>query len=327
MRTIFALTALIMTSLAADSFSQSPLRTDFYAQPYAGHSFGKTEYVMDIKTIDGDGNPYRLKSQLEYPLDVLMVGTNVGLTLTPPSGKAWRVELGAFTSVTDPGGTMYDHDWVAVDNEPLQKFSYTESDAEMNSILLTLEVGKTVWLDERRQIELMAGFRWHRIEQDIIGYEGWQLDGNGDRVDVADKTSEALFYRVTYSLPHAGLRGGLRLGRMVHVDGKAAFAIVLVSDYDNHLLRNKDAEARITGHGFIGGAGLRHDLGSTPGRGLFFGLDADILYLTASGRQTQTWYGDDGATEWDDTGTEIGGIPHEINTTQYHVGLVFGWRF
>jgi len=276
--------------------------------PQISHNFGYTEYIMDISILT-DSGLFELKSELEFPLDVVMAGVTVGLYSNAEALYAWSIEGGYFINLDDPGGVMKDHDWMTlVWGQEAEKFSYTESRVEMKSTLVTAEASLRVAHGRSFDLDLWGGFRYQKIEQDVIGYDGWQLDTNLVRHELSG-TEPAIFYRVVYKSPHFGLRSNIRLGRHTSIGAKAAFALVWTSDYDDHLLRFKDAAADITGRGFISGLSLRHRLPYISGRAQpFFELVGGFIYFHASGSQTQYWYGDDPVTEDNDTGTIISGV-------------------
>ena len=103
----------------------------------------------------------------------------------------------------------------------------------------------------------------------------------------------------------------------------ASVGPVFVSDYDNHLLRYKDAEADGTGYGitaeYKGKFLLSH---VSANQRFYFGLHTKLTYMNVSGEQTQSWYGDDPATEdYDDTGLKLSKIPHDFSSIQLHLGF------
>jgi len=301
-------------------------RVKYTLAPQVWQNFGYTEYIMDI-SVPTDSGLLELKSELEFPLDVVMAGVTVGFHSTRVGLYAWSMEGGYFTNLEDPGGVMKDHDWGTLEwGQDAEKFSYTESRAEMKSTLITAEASLRVLHKRSFNLDLWGGFRYQKIEQDIIGFEGWQLDSNLVPQDISS-TERGVFYRVTYKVPHLGLRSGVKLGEYTDLDAKAAFALVWTSDFDDHLLRKKTATADISGHGFISSVGARYLVPAGGRVQPFFELVAGILYFHASGSQKQRWYGDDPITEDDDTGLSISGIPHEINSRQASVGVKVGVAF
>jgi hypothetical protein len=108
-------------------------------------------------------------------------------------------------------------------------------------------------------------------------------------------------------------------------DTKLTYLQVFASDYDDHLLRNKISVADVYG----GGGSLRSEFTiHSDKRGAaqpLVALYLEVLYLKATGDQTQTWYGDDPASpNEDDTGQQISGIPHDVESLQINVGIRIG---
>ncbi len=319
-----SITVAIVLSLCQASLSQSEVK--FTLAPQVSQSFGYTEYIMDLVG-HSDTGLVVLGSKLEFPLDVLLVGAKFRMRSIGDSLGAWWIEGAAFTNVDDPERVMKDTDWTKKRANLVLDDSYTESRAQMSSILLTIEAARCVVQRENVSLAAWAGFRYHRIEQDITGWEGWYIDS----LLVLHRrsgTKQGIFYRVTYKLPHVGLLSEIKYHRRISLELKAAYALVLASDFDDHLLRHKDATASMTGHGILSGANIRCRLPVSGKVQPFFELVAGFAYLHASGSQTQTWYGDDPITpDVDDTGTIRSGIPHEVTSRQAYLGLKVGLGF
>jgi len=292
-------------------------------KPYFGLNSGKTDYTMDLKYPDG-GFTYFLKSQLEFPLDQTMVGGEVELKLQPGTQREWAFAVGFCTHANDPSGIMYDHDWTNYPSRIYEKVSYTESDAKGKNYILMVALDKLMLIGNKGSISLSGGFKYQKIEQDIYGLKGWQLDLDGVKFEFDIPDVHGLFYEITYKLPNAGFRINYFLNQKLSFNSRIAYTRALITDFDDHLLRFKTTESEITGNGLLADFGLRMDFGNIPGRGLFIEFDGDFTYIKASGTSTQSWYGDDPLSEEDDTGQILTGIPHEISTTQFRIGLVLG---
>ncbi len=334
--------ALFFVSLICQPLSAEKA-VRFTVDPFISHNFGYTEYIMEWSgylATPTDTGPYFLSSELEFPLDVIMLGAKIGLHSTKDTIYAWSIEAGYSTNLDDPGGIMKDHDWETVKRViegdtvyswgQVEKFSYTESSAEMNSTQLTLDGFLRVFHKRNFSLDLWGGFRYQKIEQDIIGYNGWELIRNTSEAFVVPKAGNklALYYRVTYKSPHLGLRSNIKLGTRVRLTTQAAFAPVWVSDLDDHLLRFFTTTADINGSGVVSGAGIHMNLSNTSTLTSVVSLTCDLLYFHASGNATQESY-DNPATPEIDEGESlpVPGVPHEINTFQLNVGLRVGLTF
>lgn len=315
--------------------------------PTLGSSFGKTEYIMDIQQtltdesgniiVDDNGQPvvWRLKSQLEFPLDVIMGGATVRFELASDPDFLW-FEGGIYTNLEDPGGDLKDSDWEGVTSIlDFTQFSYTESEAKMDGLMLNFEGGLRLFNPGKTSISALAGFRYFKIQQDVVGYDGWFRTFNENTLTYSDEifpqSGSGLvgYYEVTYRQLQLGLVISTQLQPNLTGRIKAAYSPVWFEDYDDHILRNKEAVADGDGNGFIGLASLRYDFDSGGGPLKPF-LDAGVEYvlISTSGLQTQSWYGDDPASpDVDDTGLSIGGIPHEVNLNQLNLRLMIGLAF
>jgi omptin family protein len=311
---------LIILLLSAMLSAQTKSHTLNF-KPYLGINTGTTEYIMDLK--DGDG--YFLKSQLEFPLDQTMIGGEVELKLKPGTQQEWAFYFGYYTNIADPSGIMYDNDWWNIRTGLTEKISYTESDVEGKNSIFLVELDKMVLIGKKGSLSLTGGFRYQKIDQDIIGFKGWQLDPENNyepfNFDVPD--IEALTYEITYKLPNGGFRINYFLNEKITFQSRIAYTRALISDLDDHVLRFKTSESDITGNGLLTDFGVRMDFGPQPGKGLFVELVGDLTYISASGTSTQSWYGDDPAAEGDETGESVT-VPHEVNTTQFRIGLAIG---
>jgi len=288
-------------------------------KPYLGLSWGKTEYILNLKDING----FFLKSQLEFPLDQTMFGGEMEYIISPGTPKEWILNFGIFTNINNPSSKMFDHDWTNLRTGIEEKISYTESNADGKNNILLFELDKMVLIGKKGSLSLSGGYKYQKIEQDIIGFKGWQLDQDGIKIEFDFPDIEALTYEVTYKMPNVGFRINYFLNNKISLQSRIAYTRALITDLDDHVLRFKRSESDITGNGLLADFGFRMDLGPQPGKGLFVELVGDLTYISASGTSTQSWYGDDPAAEGDETG-ESATVPHEINTTQFRIGLVVG---
>jgi hypothetical protein len=313
-------------------------KVDFNVSPVIARQFGYTEYQLDIQGLvvapTGDTLLRKARSLLKFPVDALIGGVSFTVMSAPTEKHPWSVEAGVLTNIGDPDGQMKDSDWDQVPGYYDLLWSYTESDAEMRSIILSLEITREMYRRNSLGVSLLAGFRYQRIKQTIDNYAGWQrqLDETtlqySDPITFAVTNVPALTYEVKYGSPQVGLMARLGSQHRSSVSAKAVFAPVFTSDEDDHIQRNKISTASGNGPGIA--AGFKAHL-VTVGNGHttpFVEIVGDLHSLTVSTSQTQRWYGDDPATPtFDDTGTVSTGIPHEIRSTQFSLGLRFGVGF
>ncbi len=326
------LSAISNEQTISDQFLEPTTKTVISFSPSIRRSFGTTEYDMDIQQ-----SGLLLRSLLEFPLDVIMVGGKIELLLNPWHFDQYRFEGSFYTSLTDPSGKMIDSDWSNSDangsSVPYRMFSYTESNAQMKSLLGQLRAERRFYSQENLHVGLFIGFRYSKIEQDIYDFTGWQLDNSGSRINFSLTDTHALFYKVTYKLPHVGMRL-TQTNQYYDLSASVAYSIALVSDVDDHILRGKRSTADINGKGALADVEMKWNIAGKK-KGVFLKLSGDISYIRASGSQTQTWYADE--LVWDPNvndyvvavakGTSITGVPHDINMTRFNLSLEVGLSY
>ncbi len=312
---------LLILIIVSSSIAQSK-QFSLSFKPYIGFNSGKTEYIMELKDIMGNF----LKSQLEFPLDQTMVGGEIDLKILPGTNSEIGFTIGYYTNLNDPSGKMYDHDWWNFRTGSIEKFSYTESDVEGTNNIMLVEVDKLVLLNENGSLSLTGGFKYQKIEQEIFGINGWQLDPDNDWEPFEFNLPDinALYYEITYKLPNIGFRVDYNIVQALSLQSRIAYTRAFITDYDNHKLRFKQTDADITGNGVLADFTVHWNFESMPLKGLFVELSGDVTSIKATGKSTQSWYGDDPVEDGDETDQVFDGIPHEINTTQYRFGIAVG---
>lgn len=296
-----------------------------------GRGFGHTTYILTASYYDDERTLRSVKSELEFPLDVLTFGAEYGGLLWRDGRPFCALEAGFAISISDPASKMFDHDWIkdggpSDNSNPWDKFSYTESGAQMSGTYMRVE--GSYWLLHFGDWHLaaQAAFRYLLIKQDLVGYEGWQIRDNGDRVEISGD-ARGIFYKVSYKLPSVGVRVLRQWHDTFRFDLRMAYVHTLVDDFDDHVLRNKIGVADVDGPGGSAQLSFRYTPTSQNRSRVFLELHSDLLFLDAFGSQTQTWYGDDPASDEDDTGSVVGGIPHDIDLFQVQLSLKAGISF
>ncbi len=318
----FILLALIATSLSAQDI------VSFKFVPQVSGTFGKTEYEMDLHYVDSLGTLERTRSLLEFPLNTI----NAGFSAIIKGGQGaydtdWKIEATILTNLKDPSGTMYDHDWYSTNNGPLTKFSYTESDANLRSLLIETSGFRRIHSGPV-DIYFRMGFDYYHYDFEIIGFTGWQLIDGVPHYFTSNQ--KGIDYKINYYFPHAAIQfeqghpGGNWRGTLM-----AGVGAIFYSDEDDHPLRFKTAISTGTGYGIIGVLSIRRYLGgSYNAKRPYIEATGNVRYYNASGNQTQTWYGDDPASDnFDDTGNSITGLPHDVRELAFRTGLKIGLSF
>jgi len=312
---ILTITTIILLSGVSANAREPGL--EFTISPSVFMWYGSTDYIMELSgtyEIDGGTNLIQtIKSELEFLLDATMVGIRFNLEKQPVNFLPWAVNAGIYINAGNPGSVMKDHDW-----ESLTDYYDTK--------LALLRF----YTKEPFYLSFLGGLRYQHIRQNIIGYDGWQRPYDEVNLQYLDPVpisgaEKGIFYKATYWLPQLGIQAGIAMHRNISLDTKLAYTRIIFSDFDDHLLRNKTAEADCYGNGFISKGGITVWLDTRrSGYKTFISLNYDLMILNADGNQVQRWYGDDGYTDpntgqWVGmrTGDEYYGIPHEINSTQY----------
>ena len=317
----------IIIILLTFQFSNAESYNYFNIAPKFSYSLGHTTYELNTLVAVDNGVPVYANSELEFPLNVFWAGGRVGWYNLNNGRKEWTAEISFMTNVADPGGKMKDWDWFSSPGYADLEFGYTESDAQLKGFKINAELTKRFHSWNFSSAYFVLGFKYQKVEQDIIGFEGWQLNDNLEQVFFSSDLP-ALYYRVTYAQPMAGLRYSHEFNRNASIDLTAAFVYTIADDLDDHLLRYKVSESDGTGGGFLGGFVYHRNFGRMGNKShTFFEISADVMTLKVTTDQFQEWYGDDPITPEDDTGTRLEDIPHEFRSFQLNLGFSLGITF
>jgi len=310
----------------------APDKITLYIVPEFGYNIGVTDYFMDIPAGVVDDREVRLKSKLEFPLGAIAAGGRFGIEKNDDFGLDLSADAGVYFDFNDPSGKMVDDDWLAVENSADFKFSHTKSDVEMDYLRIDVNAQKRFLSLNKSGLYITAGYIYERIEQDIFGYDGWQIDLNDpdlERQYIFNESIHALYYWVIYHMPSVGVNYRLNLSSISNLTINTSGMWVFVEDFDDHLLRNKTAVADGSGPGIKLGLNYRLQPGQQAQKmKLFFDFGGQYLYTSIDTDQTQSWYGDDPATPGqNETGQSFSGIPHEISLSQLNLFIRVGFAF
>jgi len=276
-----------------------------------GYLSGYTSYEIDFPW---DG--YAGKSELKFPFDNWLTGGNISVGYSP-----FYLNFQGWTNISKKtNGDMEDKDWKG---EYL--LSSTKSDADGQMVILDVNLlynfwqGDKPWGDvanifQKGRLGFLVGYKYENFKYDIIGVRDVLGGGN---YNLGEKV---LDYKIQYHIPYLGLnlqyfkdavdKALDTWGVNIWVCGSP---YVIAKDRDDHLLRNKVAQGKVKGYGFL--MGLNTFFNTKNHWICRLGLDySDIM---ADGKQNQYWYGDDPASEdYDDTGDSIEGIDLKIGSSQ-----------
>ncbi|MFI5368495.1 MAG: hypothetical protein ACHQ1F_05725 [Spirochaetia bacterium] len=105
---------------------------------------------------------------------------------------------------------------------------------------------------------------------------------------------------------------------------RAAFTPVFISDTDDHKLRTKLSTASGWGAGVYAKFRGKYQFPRYyKDFSTYIALDGELISYYVSTTQTQYWY----ATSDEPQGTTYTGIGHVVTSTQFQVGLSFGFEF
>jgi hypothetical protein len=281
---------------------------------------GSTDYEIDANAFDPDAadSVSRIRSMLEFPLDVTLFGASASLAIGGPE-QLWTAEVGFETSVSDPGKLMTDVDWI---NEfPV---SYTESNATVSLVMFSGHIYRRVLTRESTSLDLLAGVSYQKIEQDVVGFDGWQdLDQNGVRSPVRG-TDTAIIYEVTYISPELGALAKIDISRSLAANILFTSGMVFASDRDDHPMRGWVSEGDATGVALDSRVDLRFYPPLSQELRLSIGVFGRMRYFYSEGNTTKTWYRDEGSVS---AGTVDADIPYTIKSTQPSFGINVGMTF
>ena len=302
---------------------------DFETQKMFGHT------KFNIKFSDYEplfGADVKGESELEFPLDMFLIGASMRLKGKLKSGEPWRVKLGVFTNLNHPSNDMKDTDWITlpVYNIFHKKFSYTESDAELKTLLVYVEGRFGLVREPKFILELLGGYEYQDFSFEIFGVRGWQ--GWEWDYEVHFDTLHGvnvLDYDVTYHVPYGGMAACFQISPRFNLEAKGAIAPrVSANDHDDHLLRNKTADGDCSGWALKAETDLRWIVFETSSKSNWsLGLGFGFMKISTSGKQEQNWYGDDPVSEEDDTGSRVTGIKQKINSNQITIQAQIGYQF
>ncbi|HKK64792.1 MAG TPA: hypothetical protein VJ967_02980 [Clostridia bacterium] len=296
----------------------------FTVAPYTEVVLGSTEYTLLASGV---------KSRLEFPLNMLVLGLSSTYALRSGESEEWRFHLSAGTAVSGPWGVLKDHDWYLVEDAPPIKFSYTESDAEMFFFEVEAAVEKRLLSARDADLFGSLGYAFQYISQDALGYSGWQYvlvsSGDADNPPTFELLTDsyngiALEYTIAYHRLAAGGVLRWRPYRSFELELSLLPQLMYVSDRDDHVLRNKLSTAAGFGGGLAGCVSLSYRWQGNPEYQSYVSLNGGLLYLRAVTEQSQEWYGDDPGTSGNDTGQKYTGLTHVIQTLQGSFGVSAG---
>jgi hypothetical protein len=306
---------------------------------------GTTEYSLDVTFNAVDSATQTavqesIASLLEFPLDNVIVG--FGFNLKSPTSDKWSINGNFGTSVKDPDDKMFDSDWHA--KLPFFErtlYSFTESDVTMKLFQADINYRRRIAHKSKTSFYAMVGFKYQRIQQDIINFTGWQRFLDDEQHSYGSQFNFsfddlAIVYELNYYIPYFGFAGDFKLSEKFLINLSAAFSYSYFTDTDDHVLRSKLSTANGNGITWLLNGSNRILLNRKKnGKEFFIEIFTDYQKIDIDGAQRQFWYDDEGYTDpitdefivVVEEGTEILGVPHKIKSDQFSIGLMLGFSF
>ncbi len=330
MRTHVTLTVFLLIAfcLFGSAVGAVDLGLDFKTQKMFGHT---TFYIEATEYFAPYATHVKVESELEFPLDVFLVGADMSIKGKLKTGELWSANLGGSRSINNPSGYMKDSDWIGLtEYKWREKCSFTESDAELKTLLVYGEGRFGLVTRPNFILELLGGYEYQDFSFEVFGVRGWQWFGEDTVYFDTLPEINVVDYDVTYHIPYVGIATCLRILSQLSLEAKGSFSPqVSVKDHDDHILRKKTGDGDCRGRAFKLGADLRWSILKTSIKSNWFlGAGFDFMKIDTKGTQEQSWYGDDPASpDEDDTGMRITDIKEKINSEQITIQAQIGYQF
>lgn len=250
--------------------------------------FFYTKYQIGGKTLSrqGFGYTYFPLSELEFPLDVFMIYTNLTLTLLDRITVHYCFKKNLHNRV----GKMKDSDWIPY---PGCKTIYSESDARLNAFINEVDLDVRLYTISFFSIILGAGFMhqylyyWcsNVLQGDIIdsnmNFESPAITYIGGKVITYELQNYIFTMQImpVFTIP-------LGKGFMQIIPSIRFSPYLRAKDIDDHILRGKMAKSDCKGSAFMPFLTIRYSFECRA----FISARLEYLYITAKGKQNQSYY-------------------------------------
>jgi hypothetical protein len=302
-----------------------PKSGDVFAGFISGNIKGDTTYRIDFP----EG-----ASQLAFPLDTSILGFELCLTRRDSQNNSY--EKGRFTlkwmveADNTASGKMEDSDWLydALDlvitgqtNPGLDIFS--KSKADISAQMIDLNYNIPVASGDNVIIGVFAGYAHQKFNYSIydVNQVGYGPYASNYSLSVSGKV---LDYEVKYSFPYFGVSTDVFFDQSIKFSVQYGYSdFVDAQDIDDHILRYKMSEGKATGHANL--FSLKFEWSLDPQWILQLSENYTKIYTT--GKQNQSWYGNDPASAGDDTGGYINNIDDKITSNQKIISFGMIYKF
>jgi outer membrane protease len=313
-----------MTVQAAQPVQQSA--SDFSFGIGIGYLNGNTLYHISSYDATGQG----IESELEFPIKTFMLSIQGGYLSKDRKGRdEVKITLQWLTNIDSGSGQLKDSDWLtdtydiqappSPPNPPNSGYPhpgldiFSTSDIKSTVNIIDLRGSYSNWLSDNLSIGPLGGFLYQNFQFDAsnlnqVGYGPWA-------VYTATVPGLVLTYQVTYAVPYLGVHSQIQLGHQFQTIIDLGYSPwVWVNDKDDHVLRQKVAEASTTGKAYLASATLQWNIQDDC-----IQVGGQYLKIDTTGTQTQTFY--------DGSGIIITGINDKITSEQTFLTILFNHRF
>ena len=329
---------LVITALsagAAPTTHGDESRVSFFVQPLLMKGLGGTVY--DLSFPEGGGQSGL--SRLEFPMASLEAGITAGLSIEKNGQRAWLFEASIAHSTIPWHANMNDYDWSGLSGYPPIPWSYTYSNDTTTTFRASAEAAWTFGSIGPISLSLYATYRYQYASHVEDTLTGWQYVAVTPATTplqyvpywFSDPTTDVLEYTLTAHEPGLGLMADLQILNGLSLQLRAAFTAVYISDSDDHKLRTKLSTASGWGAGVYANFRGKYQFPRYyKDFSTYIALDGELISYYVSTVQTQYWYGT--ADSFADgtpipAGTTQTGVGHVVTSTQFQLGLLFGFEF
>ncbi len=271
-------------------------------------NFGSTAYALSASTPDPREAELlvALRSELVFPLDVVFIGGRAAWVPGARRSGRWTLGASVKTAMGDPTASMTNDDYL----DGVRIIS-VESDARLDQWVAALDA-RYAWLAlQGLAAGPLARLDYERIEQHVVGYDGWQRSlHSGAKYDISD-TQPVLDYTVRYLGALLGAYVAPRLGDVVRLELRATVGPLVAWDEDDHLKRERTSVGSGLGLGFDGGCDVELQPAPKAAGWLSVRAYGGLRYHYAKGGTTQTF----------SDGSQYEDIPYVFESVQPQVGL------
>jgi hypothetical protein len=329
-KTVGACFLIVLAALcvsAAPNAAADDNRLSFFVEPLLQKGLGGTAYDLYYDKGGGQAD----LSRLEFPMASLEAGITAGLSIQKNGKRAWLFEASITHSTFAWQARMQDYDWFGLSGYPSIPWSYTYSADTTTSWSASADAAWTFRTLGPLSLSLYATYRYQYAFHVENTFTGWQYDqvAGTDFTLVpwfVDPAPDGIEYTLTAHEPGLGLMADLEALPGLSLELRAAFTPVYISDVDDHKLRTKLSTASGWGAGLYANLRAIYQFPKYyKGFSSYIALDGELIYYSVSTTQTQYWYGNADALNGSPQGTRYTGVGHVVTSTQYQIGLRFGF--